>query len=58
VFQFTRPRGARPCTPGAGPPPRTGFNSRAHAGRDEDDMNIMNVLKGFNSRAHAGRDGA
>jgi len=34
VFQFTRPRGARPAPAARHPTPCGRFNSRAHAGRD------------------------
>jgi len=77
MFQFTRPRGARPIplygrstyevsihapTRGAthrrqtAATGRSGFNSRAHAGRDVGPGVVASLRPGFNSRAHAGRD--
>jgi len=55
LFQFTRPRGARP-QPCKMPALFTGFNSRAHAGRDGTCGRSAHTPAGFNSRAHAGRD--
>ena len=55
LFQFTRPRGARPRSR-HDPPRHRGFNSRAHGGRDRG-RDAGDVLRrGFNSRAHGGRD--
>ena len=56
-FQFTRPRGARHQTTVASWETR-GFNSRAHAGRDNTSPTFLPGMGRFNSRAHAGRDTA
>ena len=55
LFQFTRPRGARPhklitCRASSC------FNSRAHEGRDAGRMGAHEHCVCFNSRAHEGRD--
>ena len=56
MFQFTRPRGARPPPP----PPLfqilACFNSRAHVGRDRCGTSCTSTTRSFNSRAHVGRD--
>ena len=55
MFQFTRPRGARPSRPSR-PAAGRGFNSRAHGGRDRGRSSARVRACSFNSRAHGGRD--
>ena len=57
VFQFTRPRGARPAPKTRRKSP-SGFNSRAHGGRDKPWLSVPSPCRSFNSRAHGGRDPA
>ena len=55
MFQFTRPRGARPHRD----PDYTdyeGFNSHARVGRDLIVDDVIDKWKGFNSHARVGRD--
>ena len=54
-FQFTRPRGARRGR-SYGRKTDSGFNSRAHGGRDRRLYPRRRGMEGFNSRAHGGRD--
>ena len=54
VFQFTRPRGARPKAPEQAVPD-AGFNSRAHGGRDVD---VPRVADGVCVSIHAPTGGA
>ena len=55
VFQFTRPRGARPS--GASTQAwRRCFNSRAREGRDRSTPTLSCAMVRFNSRAREGRD--
>ena len=54
-FQFTRPRGARPCRD-LNCRRRRSFNSRAHGGRDARGCKRHWAAPRFNSRAHGGRD--
>ena len=56
MFQFTRPRGARPG-PGGEDAGRNRFNSRAREGRDVRVHHGVLLNDGFNSRAREGRDG-
>ena len=55
MFQFTRPRRARRMWPGMRPG-NSGFNSRAHEGRDLLFPGWYSSPACFNSRAHEGRD--
>ena len=56
LFQFTRPRGARPTARLRPARQARGFNSRAHGGRDRRPPAGRRGAAGFNSRAHGGRD--
>jgi len=56
-FQSTRPRGAR-LTAFSTFCFFSGFNPRAHAGRDPPIGGLCALNKSFNPRAHAGRDAA
>ena len=55
LFQFTRPRRARPSTKTPNKA-RHGFNSRAREGRDTRRARHIPTEGGFNSRAREGRD--
>ncbi len=48
-FQSTRPRGARPARRRIHPPDPTGFNPRAHAGRDSLSDQFISLLQEFQS---------
>ena len=55
-FQSARPRGARPAGAGRRHAHASGFNPRAHAGRDTCRRRRCRRHASFNPRAHAGRD--
>ena len=56
LFQFTRPRGARPRS-GVFRLCSGSFNSRAREGRDSASPAVFDSILRFNSRAREGRDG-
>jgi len=58
MFQFTRPRGARPHGASWWWESMRCFNSRARAGRDLASLSRIRASHSFNSRARAGRDSA